>query len=143
MLDFVKIFLFSHMVALTPEPINIDEGCLELDLQEPISAITKGATLQIDVSSMVPDGIEGVVETRNWVDKKFASGFAKAILIDSGRNNNVVLRYGGESSWTESRVHLLLSNSDGVPVNTNYEKIVLETSVNLHEVRIVWKNYQK
>ncbi|MCA1790581.1 MAG: hypothetical protein LC667_12210 [Thioalkalivibrio sp.] len=143
MLEFLKIFLLAKTIMLTSQPIDIYPGRFEIGLKEPISAITEGAALYVDVSSMLPDDVKRVSAARSWVRREFPPGFLTAVLLDSSGDNEVLLVFVGESSWSSDEVRLILSAGSGMPTKVEYDKLVLETDIALYDVSIIWKNYKK
>lgn len=141
MFELIKMMLFAKVIMLTPNPIDIKPGCLELELAEPLSAINEGAALYIDVSSMLPDDVNGIFEAQAWVEETFPKKSAQARLLDSSNDIEVEFFFEGNSSWSEDQIRLVLSGSSGVSTNAEYDKIFLETTIGLHNVSIIWKNY--
>ena len=71
MKEFFLILFFSKSILLTPTPVTL-EGIVSLVPEEPISAITTGASVEIDISSIIVKGQnEGIVEFRERLKKIF------------------------------------------------------------------------
>ncbi|WP_198411339.1 hypothetical protein [Marinimicrobium alkaliphilum] len=134
--------LFGTTVLLTPEPMDIVDGGIEIDLDKPISAITSGAALYLDVSSMRPPEVNDILETRSWVDETFSSGFVSVNLFSASGKEDLELSYRGSSSWGKEVVYLMLTARSGVPVGVEYDRLTLKTDIDIHDVRIIWKNYR-
>jgi hypothetical protein len=143
MIEFIKMLLFAKSVLLTPEPINIEVGRLDIQLKEPISAVTTGAALYIDVYSMLPIDSRGIHSARSWLSQEVCEGCIQAILHEQFGTEEVTLRFDGSSSWGDGRFFLILSADEGIPLKTKYHKIVLETEVGLEGVVMVWRNHRK
>ncbi|RUO35487.1 hypothetical protein CWE13_11190 [Aliidiomarina shirensis] len=143
MFELIKMMLFAKVIMLTPNPIDIEPGCLELELAEPLSAINEGAVLYIDVSSMLPDDVNGIFEARAWVKETFPKRSVQARLHDSYSDTEVELFFEGDSSWSENQIRLVLSGTSGVPTSIEYDKLFVETNIDLKGVSIIWKNYSK
>lgn len=143
MLEFLRIILFANTVILTPNFIDLEPGRYEIELVEPISAITESAALYIDVSSMIPVDVKAISGARRWVSRAFPEGFVRAVLVDSSSDKELLLDFEGNTTWSDGNVKLILSSSSGVPTKIKYDKIVLETDVALRNVLLIWKNHSK
>jgi hypothetical protein len=53
-MQWLWILLFGSFVSLSDQPTNLAVGTHDVPLKKPLSAITSGAALYIDVTSMVP-----------------------------------------------------------------------------------------
>ena len=141
MKEFFLILFFARMVLLTPEPVDL-HGQLVLTPAKSLEAITPGASIQIDVSSLIKWGEkEDILAFRKRLEGRFPSGGIGARLI--GRDSQeVVLRYEGNHQFNESSVMLSLYADEGVPTNIEFTKVILESDVELKGVRVFWKNYK-
>jgi hypothetical protein len=143
MVDFLFILLFSKTVLLTPDFITIDNFSdgYKVALNKPISAITSGASIQIDVSKMDLLSIKrSITETRNIVAKEFPVRSVKVTL--KGEGEKVQLIYQGAILANNDGVRLVLS-SDKIPIDVNFNEVIVRTNVELQRVKIYWKNYKK
>jgi hypothetical protein len=57
MKEFFLILFFAKSVVITPEPVDI-ASIVTFDLPEPVSAITSGAHVRIDVSESLPSDLD-------------------------------------------------------------------------------------
>ena len=48
-LTFLKIVFLGKTILLTPEPVELDENWLELNLNSPVSVVTGGASLLVQI----------------------------------------------------------------------------------------------
>lgn len=142
MLDFIKIMLLSSFTLLTPEPVSLKPG-ETITIEGPVSAITEGAAIYLDISSMVPININGVSSVRNWEGTEFHDDFASVTLIDRQCNKEIELEFAGLSYGGGKRSMLIFSSERGVPEDKEYEAIKFKTDVELRDVLIYWKNYRK
>ena len=53
MKEFFTLLFFYKDVVLTPVPINIDSKCLDIVPKEPLTVLTAGAALDIEISRQV------------------------------------------------------------------------------------------
>lgn len=128
---------------LTPNFIDINKGDnYAIKLNEPISAITTGAAIQIDVSEMVLTGGQkmNLLETRRTVSDMFSKGSIEAALIAG--NKRIMLTYQGGTLVNNDSARLVLSGNED-PIGVDFSAIVIKTDVKLERVKIYWKNYKK
>ena len=108
-MNFFWILLFGSFVALTERPIDLVSGENDVPLRVPISAITHGASLFIDITSMIPKDEVTIELSRRWVEKNVSHGCLKAVL--RGENPAAVpLEFKGGSSF-EPAIHERLQSA--------------------------------
>ena len=141
-MDFFWILLFGSFVALTERPIDLVSGANDVPLRAPISAITHGASLFVDITSMIPKNEVTIELSRRWVEKNVSPGCLKAVL--RGENSAAVpLEFKGGSSFEPGKVFLILASGSGVPVRQDFRNLSLTSCVPLSQVVVYWRNYQK
>lgn len=143
MKEFLLILFFAKELLLTPVPVSFN-GSLIVVPEKPVSAITKGATLQIDVTQMVPVGSGGLF--RYWetgeFKRQFPPGALSASLVEvNGRTT--VLHYEGQAAISKDRLWLVLGNDKTVPTGVQFVKISIFSEIPLENVKIYWRNYAK
>ena len=141
MKDFIFILFFAKTILLTPDSMSIMRGEVVLEPDEEITAITKGASLQIDVSSNFKWSGEPIKEFRGEVKKKFPAGTIKAVLF-SKNHGEVELVYTGSMLINKDEVLLSLYGVEGVPVDVGFHKVVIFTEIDLEGVKVIWKNHK-
>ncbi len=140
MKEFFLILLFSKTILLTPDPINL-HGRLELVPDKSIRAITSGASVQIDVSSLInKDENEGILAFRKRLLGMFPPKTISAKLL--GEDAGVVLQYDGGYSFNKDGVWLGLYAENGIPTDIEFKRVVIESSIKLNGIKILWKNYR-
>lgn len=140
-MEFLSILFFAKTVLLTPVPIDLF-GDLDMRLRTPLTAITSGASVQVNVSSMIskPEK-EGILEFGRRVESAFPPGTLEAKL--TGKDGQEVrLRYVGKYAYSSDAVVLLLTADNGVPKNVEFERIVVTSHIKLKSVLVSWKNYK-
>jgi hypothetical protein len=137
-LTLLKVLLFGTWVSLTPDPIYLGQPGIELDLEEPISAITAGAHLRIDISEHITDS--DVISRLEQAAKFIESGCLSAIL-STGENVSVTLDELGRSG-SEDSTHLTLSSASGVPTDVEFVKVSITSCKPIGEVLVKWANYK-
>lgn len=141
MKQFLLILLFAKTVLLTPYPVSF-ESELEIAPAKPLKAITSGAEIQIQVTSMIAvDRGVGILKLQDAITEAFPSGTINAHLF-SKSGKEIVLGYNGFFSFAKNDVWLTLSKEGGMPTNMEFVKIVIESKVPLKDVNIYWKNHK-
>jgi hypothetical protein len=140
MKDFFLILFFSKVVVLTPGPIDIVDS-VTLQLGSPISAVTEGAQLRIDVSEQMSEQsqdlqISSILER---LRQRFPSGSLSARLITPEGEELVLDTVSGATDG--SSAELILSSSNGVKTNLEFTQVKIVTSRELRCVTISWQNY--
>ncbi len=142
-MQWLWILLFGSFVSLSDQPTNLAVGTHDVPLKKPLSAITSGAALYIDVTSMVPKDELTVDGSRKWVERSVDPGCLKATLQPDGEAS-VPLEFRGGFSFAPDSLHLILSGPGfAVPVRQDFKKLTLTNCVPLRQVRIYWANYRK
>lgn len=140
MKDFFLILFFSKVVVLTPGPIDIVDS-VTLQLGSPISAVTEGAQLRIDVSEQMSEQsqdlqISSILER---LRQRFPSGSLSALLITPEGEKLVLDTVSGATDGGSAE--LILSSSNGVKTNLEFTQVKIVTSRELRCVTISWQNY--
>ena len=125
---------------MTPQPIEL-RGEVELKPLAPLVAINEGASIWIDVSSMVKRRREETaLDLDLRVKELFPDGAIEAVLVSKALN--VPLRYKGHFAYGGDNVKLIVESDGGVPVDVEFNAIVITTSVPLESVSVWWRNYE-
>lgn len=142
-LTFIKVLFLSKVLLVTPNPINIEKE-KNINLTEGISAITEGAHIEIDVSSMLQNDNVDIITIKDIVSKTFPPESIKAILKSNEHSETVQLVYKGAVSWGgKEDIKIILSALNGVPTGMKFNNVLLETRIPLKDVKIYWNNYSK
>ena len=142
MKEFLLILFLGKSVALTPMPIDIiDEVTLELG--EPVSAVTGGAHLRIDVTRGVPSSIDlgDVVDVLDYLAGQFPAGSVTATLTTDTGVAQTLDQVGGSSDGRTAE--LILSSSTAVPTGIDFSELKIDTTIPLPAVTVTWQNYRK
>lgn len=142
MKEFLLILFFSKMVLLTPDSVDL-YGEKDIYPKVPLTAITSGASIEVDVTDFV-GGIEikkvGIVEARKLLEEKIPEGSVKCVLYSSA-GDRIYLNDTGYS-LSNNAARLTLSASSGVPPNIEFNKVIITSRINLKGVKVYWKNYK-
>jgi hypothetical protein len=140
MIEFLRILFLGKMLLITPQPVDLD-GMVEFKLGEPLTAITAGATLEIDVSSMISKRREEpIIDFRRRVDEAFPAGTVEATLF--GENVRVEMPYTGNYAYSDAGVTLLLQSKDGVPTGVEFSRLTITSQSTLRSIAVRWRNHQ-
>jgi len=142
-MEWLWILLFGSFVSLSDQPMNLAAGTHDVPLKKPLSAITAGAALYVDVTSMVPKNEMTIDGSRRWVEENVTHGCLQAALQADDITTIPLEFRGGFSSAPES-LYLILSGPDrAVPVRQDFKKLSLTSCMPLRQVRLYWTNYRK
>ena len=135
---FFLILFLGKTVILTPTPISVGSEEVNISLSENISAITTGATLQIDVTAMIDlESQSDVIKIRTDAETQFPKGAITATLSHS-QESEIKLTYHGGLLVNDDRVRLSLEGN--IPLNTEWDRIKIQSDVELQNVTVIWVN---
>jgi hypothetical protein len=141
MKEFFLILLFSEWVQLTPVPVDVT-GELVLYPSEPISAITSGAALHVDLEAFL-GGVStketGIAQSRQIFDKLIPPGSVYGLLI--AEDGEQVLLDEAFLSLQDDKAWLVLRPNSGVPTGIEFEEVVIRSDIFLKEIVVFWKNH--
>lgn len=149
MLHFLKVLFFANTIVLTPLPVDMEQGSrLEFELEKPTTVLTGGARLSIKVASMVPDHVEDLTSAGEWANETFGKHRISATLINTSTGEKTTIYHYGGFAWGNGSIaSLLLSSNLGegelLEIGKTYDKIIVETDVDLYGVIISWTNWSK
>lgn len=141
-MDWLWILIFGSFVQLNSQPVSIADVNVTLPLRPPISALTSGASIYIDVTSLVPSEQFSLAHSRAWIEKEIPYGCVKARLEGAGAA--VKLRFEGGTAFEPQRLYLILVGPNAaVPTRRRFNKLTLTSCVPLRGVDVYWMNYRK
>lgn len=139
MLEFLKLLFFTKVVLLTPVPVSFDSH-YTITPQESINAINPRGHIEIDVTAMIPNGIQSNTnEKLNLLAKSFPENSIKVELINTKTGNTVNLTRVSQATGKEQLLVYVMSYS-GVPTDMEFDEIHIKTLVPLSKVSVYWKN---
>lgn len=143
MLDFIKILFFSNLILLTPEPVDIGPHAVEIPLKKPISALTAGARIEIDVSSIISrNENDEISDLRKKVQELIPGGGIRAELVDK-KGETIVLAYQGGTSISKESIHITLLGEEGILPDREFTRLTVYSQFELNDVSIFWRNHKK
>jgi hypothetical protein len=142
MKEFFLILFFSKWVALTPQPIDIEYEIV-LNPEKPLTAITGGAGVHIDLGDFAPAvgikrvGIEESMRILNeMIPPERVSGY---LLTGDGQRISLDKAY---FSLENDQAWMVLTSSSGIPTGPEFVTLSIRSSVEIRGVSVYWKNYR-
>lgn len=126
---------------LTPAPITLENTSV-IEPKKPISAITSGASIEIDVSNIIKlSQKDDINEFRSKVKKLFPPHSIEARLVQKDGKEST-LSYGGNFLINKENTRLSLYSEKGVPTNKEFSKVIITSKIRIKDVKVYWKNYK-
>jgi hypothetical protein len=142
MKEFFLILFFAKSIVVTPEPIDIVDS-VSLKFAEPVSAITSGAHIRIDVTDSVRDsvGLANIVAVLDYLKKKYPDGSVSASLTTATGEATILDKTGGSANAESAQ--LILLSSTGVPTGIDFSEVEIVSTADLKGVSVTWQNHYK
>lgn len=140
---FFAILFYSKTILLTPQPVNLGREWTEIRLSAPLVAVTPGAALYADIGDLGA-GPDAHLE----LQKPDSSGLIVAKLIDAA-GKETILTYRNGISFTKkasgkyAQELILQAGDGGVPIQTEFTRLLIRSERALPGVRITWQNYSQ
>ncbi len=144
LLKFVIVVTFTgSLVTLTSSPVDMKAGSrLELESEKPLKVLTPGASVRIDVTSMRPAHIESREDTYKWGDDFFGKHSISATLLNTSNGHTTTVSHLGGLAIVSNDLILFLRKGEGLERGGKYDKIIVETDVELHGVTMTWSSWR-
>jgi hypothetical protein len=143
MKEFFLILLFSEWVQLTPLPVDISES-MTITPEEPLSAITPGAAIHIDLKAFAPAvGIRetGITESLEMLGQQIPLDGLGGYLVT--KDGSRIVLDNGFFSLQDDQAWIVLGSRSGVPTGIDFAELTIESRVEIRDVRIYWKNWSE
>lgn len=141
MKEFFLILFFSKWVALTPQAIDIVNEIV-LNPDKPLTAITGGAGVHIDLSNVAPAvGIKqtGIEESMRILSELIPpEGVSGYLLTGEGQRISLDKAF---FALENDRAWMILTSSSGIPAGLEFVTLSIRSSVEIRGVLVYWKNY--
>jgi hypothetical protein len=140
MKEFFLILFFAQSIAITAEPIDI-KNSVSFRLADPVSAITSGAHVRIDVTNSLTGTIDfsDIVSVLDYLKVQFPSGSVIAILTTATGEEMVLDNVSGSSNGEIAE--LVLSSSSGMLTDVDFSELTIQSLTRLNDVTVTWQNY--
>jgi len=129
------ILFFGKTTLLTLHPVDINTEWIEIIPKKPLTAITSGAALDVDVTPMT-----GYVSITGGLEKIIPKHTVTAELIPESGAPIVITNRG--SGHGKDNVFLILGpEKGGMPIDIKFKKIRIRSATPLKQVKVRWRNY--
>jgi len=130
---YILILFFGKAVLLTPYPVDLGPNWYEIQLNNPISAITKDAALYLDFTlkndcSRDPKALDSKIPKETIVAELISESGATHELKNSG------------FIYKEKRIYAKLTSEGTIPVGIKFNKVCIKSLNRINSVLIVWNN---
>jgi hypothetical protein len=132
----IAILLFSKTVLLTQQPVDTGPEWREIQLTSPLTPITPGAKLFVDVSPLT-----GGHHDYGALKQLFPPGQIEAKLVDS--NGVALLLRNGDGVAFGNGTDSLILDADAIRVDAKYIHLFIRSASPLSGIKITWQNYSK
>ena len=136
MKEFFTLLFFYKDVVLTPVPINIDSKCLDIVPKEPLTVLTAGAALDIEISRQV--------KGRLWfddVDREFPRDTIVATLRRV--QGDAVTATNRSSALGDKFFRLEVAPKEQFRKGDKFSAIRLCATKSIPNVKVIWRNASK
>jgi hypothetical protein len=140
MIDLIIALLFGKTLLLTNQPVDI-LSTYEMTLEHPISAVTDGPTIRIEVPVETFSRESRVDKIHQAAQAAFPDGSISARLSQLDGGKSVSFAYKGWTGQSGSHMWLYLEPTEQIPTREDFSKLSLASSVTpLRHVKIYWRN---
>ena len=137
---FLLIF-FGNPITLTPSPVDMEAGSRLVFNLEKSARVIGGAYLSIDVTSMRPDYVDSWEAAEAWDDEVFGESRISASLINTSTGEEAKVDHPSILSYNDTTSRLIVKKDGGLERGQTYNKIVVETDVELRGVTMTWNSW--
>lgn len=126
---------------LTPQAVDISTEII-LTPDKPLTAITPGAGVHIDLSDFAPAvGIRltGITESTRILSEMIPPAGVSGYLL-TGEGQRIALDKAF-FSLENDQAWMVLKSSSGIPTGLEFVALSIRSSVEIHGVLVYWKNF--
>ena len=136
MKTFLLILFFGKSVLLTSTPIDLGASWTVIEFSKPISAITGGAALSVDVTTEI-----GYKTNFEAMRKQLPDHTILAELVPE-RGETIVL---SNSSFRHSNkdVSAILNPVSAIPAGVKFKRLRIRSTKLIRNVSLTWNNYKQ
>lgn len=149
MKEFLLILLLGRSILLTPEPVNISNQWIVIPIDNSITAINSGATLnvQLSVNGQLVTEIKKVDNHFKKLKELLPDETIEAVLSDKDGNQvkftNTGFSISDSTFIRDDSVWITMKKLTGVVLNQKFSQLKIRSSIDIEKARIFWKNYSK
>lgn len=141
--------LFAKMVLLAPSPMDIGSDWIEIKLEKPISAITQGSAVNIELASSrsFSNEVKDQKNISEFLGKLYPDGTIDAVLTTKDNQSfwltNTGFLTSGYGESENIRVEIKLTGQPQIPTDKKFTSLKIRSQRKLGQVKIYWKNFSK
>lgn len=135
MKKFILMLLFSKTILLTTSPVDLTDTWMQIVPKSPLKAITSGASLQIDISSIVGNQSDFKI-----LQQMFPKGTVEANLICS--SGEKVILQDGSFAYSNNEIRMILDGVKPIPTDETFVRVQIKSKRVMPGVKIYWKNFK-
>jgi hypothetical protein len=140
MITFLKVLFFGSWVSITSNPVNIGRDALNFYLVErPISAITPGAHLIIDISANISQ--TNILARISEVEEFMPPGCLVAKFTGIDGSLHLLTEVSGSAD--NKKTYLNLSKEGGIETDLEFTEISITSCKAVKNINIIWSNFKK
>ena len=117
--------------------MDIADSWLSIHIDSPMQSINSGASVEIDVTSMLDTKLN-IIERRNNATKQFPHGCVKSKLVTT--DGAVVMLTNVSESVTDSQTHLVVRKPNSQRLNVKFSALSIRAYCPISGAKIYWRN---
>lgn len=140
----VLSIIFGKFIILTPTAVFIDNEWFIINLHKPISAITNGAYIEIELPTN-GDIVQSLDPTENLSEQLHDIFPYDSIKVELANKNEIIklkyLRYAIYDFKLKKEKSISIIVSGDIPVKTKYNQVKIKSITPLSNVKVCWRNF--
>lgn len=141
-IQFFKALFLSKAFLLTPVPIDLDVHWVQISLQEPLTALTVGAAVQVRLRTTEEffRDSENLLTDLEIAEKFIPQGTILAEMTDA--QGNVLIFANKHILLGNDYVVYTINGEKPFPLGLEYTKLRIKSNKPIQGVQIYWKNFR-
>ena len=141
MKTFFLLLFYAKTIILTQE-ITIGNEWVEICPKNTFTAITGGASVEIDITNLLTNNDKNIsVINNDFIYKLFPPNSIQGEIITSENEIIKIQYYGGISYGGKNDIRLILISKKSIPTNKNFIKLRLKSKKTMNSVKVYWRNF--
>ena len=142
-LTFLKIVFFGQSILLTQDPIELNTRWQNIELVEPLSIVSQGASLRVrlDIEHELASDYVELKPLNEIENESLPEGIVQAMLTDS-HGKKYLLRRRVISVSKEYFFYSLVFD-EKLNSEINFTKLEIISAIKIKDAKIFWQNYKK
>ena len=149
MKEFLLSLIFGKMILLTPNPIDIYQDWVNIELKKPVSAITEGAMVNVELESNrhFSDTVKAQENISKYLKGLYPDDSIEAVLTTKDNKiiqlTNTGFYTSGYSESENIKVLIKLTGQPRIPTDMEFTSLKIRSMNRLEKVLVHWKNFSK